>query len=206
MNCINTIEYGVCEDTHLHTLQNLSKSEVAYFRSFLPLIPKPPLNDSFHTQQEIFYLYRLQHSERHKMRETIKVIDMDLTEPFLNLCSMLKVDPLHSELDKCISHGQKASLFFKAHFNRARPFQLSLFYTSRFAPMGSISAWTASYPSGHTIQAEMICRMYSRVYPEHTQRFMQVAKLISYSRLVGGFHFQSDIEVGKHIVKLIDGE
>jgi acid phosphatase (class A) len=205
MNCVDSIKYGVCEDTHLKTLQNLSEGEVRFFQSLLPLIPQPPANSSIKTEEEIFQLYDLQVDKRSQIRETIKVIDMDLTEPFLNLCSMLKVNPLQHKVDECLDKGQKISLFYKAHFNRARPFQVSLFYTSNFAPMASISAWTASYPSGHTIQAEMLCMMYCRAYPKHSHRFKQIAELISYSRLVGGFHFQSDIEVGKHIVELING-
>ena len=206
MECLNSIRYGVCEDTYLHVLQNLSQKDVEFFRSFLSVIPKPPLNSSSVTKQEVLDLYALQQSERPQMRETIKVIDKELTKPFFNLCSMLKIDRLDLKVNQCVDFGQTVSLFYKAHFNRPRPFQVSLFYTSKFAPMGSISAWTASYPSGHTIQAEVIYRMYCKAYPQHASEFREVANLISYSRLVGGFHFQSDIEVGKYIVELLMGD
>ena len=204
-NCIDTIQYGVCEDTHLQTLQNLSDSDIMFFQSLLEHIPVPFINSSPQTQNEILHLYALQNSERSQMREIIKVIDMDLTDPFINLCSSLNIDPLFSKVDLCVEAGRKASLFYKAYFNRARPFQLSMLYCVNFAPMASISAWTPSYPSGHTIQAELLCKMYCESYPMYSDQFQKIADLISYSRLVGGFHFQSDIEVGKHIVALLEG-
>jgi len=203
-NCVDTIRYGVCDDTHLDILKQLSDDEIAYLQSFLQDIPPPPSNSSPVTQNEIIHLYNLQLSKRSSMRDTIKVIDVELMQPFIALCSQLNIDPLLSKSDVCLQEGRKIALFYKAYFNRARPFQVSMLYCVDFAPMPSISALTPAYPSGHTIQSEMLCRMYSKYYPNYAKQFQSVADLISYSRVVGGLHYQSDIDVGKHIVDLME--
>lgn len=200
---IDYIKYGVCEDKHLETLQSMSEDEKDYLRSFIPMIDEPPLNSSETTRQEIEELYNLQIDQRKRFENQIIAIDKDLTIPFIELCKSLKIDPLFSEMGLVLDKGQRVALFYKAYFNRARPFQLSLYINKQFAPMASISAWTPAYPSGHTIQAEMLCRMYSLRYPQFADQFSKVASFVSFTRLVGGYHYQSDIVVSEQIVKLL---
>ena len=203
MNCIDQMGYGVCEDVYVEILKNLTNQEVEEFKSLLPLIPSPASNSSSDTGAEILQLVELQRTQRSQMRDTIEVIDQDLISPFMTACDNLKVDPQSQMIERIVEYGQKIALFFKVHFNRARPFQIALFHTSEFAPMASISAWTPSYPSGHTIQAEMLCKMYCQIYPEHSDTWKSVSKLISHTRMVGGCHYQSDIDCSIHIVNLI---
>lgn len=201
VHTIDLIKYGVCEDKHLETLQSMSEDDKDYLRSFIPMIEEPPLNSSQTTRSEIEYLFSIQQSKRQVLEEQIIAIDQDLTIPFVELCKSLEIDPLFSDMSVVLDKGQRIALFYKAYFNRARPFQLSLYVNKGFAPMASISAWTPSYPSGHTIQAEMLCTMYTLRYPQYAEQFQMVSDFISFSRLVGGFHFESDIDVAQQIVK-----
>ena len=203
VNCIDEVKYGVCEDVYVEILRGLSDQEVEEFNALLPLIPLPASNSSVEAGVEIQQLVALQNTQRSKMIDTIQIIDRDLISPFVTACDQLKINPQLKMIEQIIEYGQKIALFFKVHFNRARPFQIALFHTTEFAPMASISAWTPSYPSGHAIQAEMLCKMYCGIYPEHSETWKSISKLISHTRMVGGYHYQSDIDCSIHIVNLI---
>lgn len=199
---LDKIKYGVCEDEHLETLKALTNDEVSLFESYLPMITPPPENSSLQTKDEISELLWLQKNKRNNLREIITDIDFDIHFPYAKICKELGISQEKSKAERVLNFGKKLALFYKAYFNRARPFQISLFYSDEFAPMASISAWTAAYPSGHSLQAEMLCSMYCNIYPQYSNLFLTATELVSYSRMVGGFHYRSDIESSKQISNL----
>lgn len=87
----------------------------------------------------------------------------------------------------------------KNYFKRERPQQtadrLGLDYT--FDELESASS--ASYPSGHTIQAYVIADFLCEEFPEYEEEFYDIAEMIAQSRIDRGVHFPTDVSYGKKI-------
>ena len=169
------------------------------------LIPPYPANSSAETLEELEYLLELQEVERPYMERLIRASDEDLVGVFFDMCAEWQIDAYEDQAKEEASRWGALSGVLKIHYNRARPYQLAPHYRIPLFPMTSISAWSASYPSGHTMQAEALARFYGEKYPEIAEEFHKVAKAISHTRLVGGYHFPSDILASEYLVKLLWG-
>lgn len=169
------------------------------------LIPPYPANSSAETLDELEYLHELQEVERPYMERIIRAADEDLVGVFLDMCAEWQLESYEEEATEEALKWGALSGVLKLHFNRARPYQLAPHHGISLFPMTSISAWSASYPSGHTMQAEALARFYGEKYPEIAQEFTDVAKAISHTRLVGGYHFPSDILASEELVQLLWG-
>lgn len=83
----------------------------------------------------------------------------------------------------------------KAYFARVRPYQQ--FHEASAVPTHENPKDFTSYPSGHTHAAWLIGMILTAVDPSHTEDIMYVAHEIGQSRVIVGFHYQSDIEAGR---------
>jgi hypothetical protein len=91
----------------------------------------------------------------------------------------------------------------KFHFQRPRPNQLAEQYKLKLFPFESRSDQSPSYPSGHALQARLICNVLGNHFPEKFQFFDNLSKDIEYSRLYLGIHYQSDIDYSLFIADTI---
>ncbi len=90
---------------------------------------------------------------------------------------------------------QQAGASAKAHFRRLRP------YHQYKEPTGLPSHERAddftSYPSGHTHASWLVGMMLTSVDPAHTEEIMKVAYELGQSRVILGYHYQSDVDAGR---------
>ena len=168
----------------------------------IPLINFPS-NSSSYVFQELEYLYALQEEERPFMESLIQRADKDGASLFYDLCARYQIDSYKEEVEEIKEDVGVLIGHLKMMFNRPRPFQLAAILGVPLYPMDSISAWSAAYPSGHSLQAEILSKFYSEKYPEIADKFDEVAKMISHTRLVGGFHYPSDVEYAEVIADKI---
>lgn len=93
----------------------------------------------------------------------------------------------------------------KVHFNRPRPFQLANYYKLKLFPFDSFSANTASYPSGHTLQASVMLNVIGSMHPTQYKYCRNIIDDIAESRINLGLHYPSDndfaLEVADKILK-----
>ena len=93
----------------------------------------------------------------------------------------------------------------KVHFNRPRPYQLANYYKLKLFPFESFSSDSASFPSGHTVQAFVMLNVIGNMHPIHYKYCKQIIEDISESRKLLGLHYASDndfaIQVGASILK-----
>lgn len=164
-------------------------------------LPSPPKNLSEETFKELQYLYELQEEEREFMEALIEKADTKLLSLFIEKCAEYQIESYEDEADKIMDLWGAVTSELKMKYNRARPFQLAPYYGIALFPLRSISAWSGSYPSGHTVQAEAVARFYADRYPELADEFKKIAKAISHTRLVGGFHYPSDILASEQLVE-----
>lgn len=94
-------------------------------------------------------------------------------------------------------------LKLKFYFQRPRPYQLAEYYKIKLFPYDTKSGDSPSYPTGHTLQAKLICHVLGNHYPEKFDFFENLAKDIEYSRLYLGIHYPSDNDYSLFIADTI---
>lgn len=90
---------------------------------------------------------------------------------------------------------QQAGASAKKHFARVRPYQQ--FGEQTAVPGHEHPTDFTSYPSGHTHASWLAGLILTTLDPEHTEEIMKVAYELGQSRVIVGFHYQSDIEAGR---------
>lgn len=83
----------------------------------------------------------------------------------------------------------------KQHFARVRPYQQ--FKEESGVPKSENPTDFTSYPSGHTHAAWLTGMILTAVAPEYTEQIMKAAYEVGQSRVIVGFHYQSDVDMGR---------
>ncbi len=105
----------------------------------------------------------------------------------------------HPELYRLFSRlhltEQQAGASAKAFFHRIRPYQQ---YKERSGvPSHESPTDFTSYPSGHTHASWLVGLTLASIDPAHTEQIMKVAYELGQSRVIVGFHYQSDVDMGR---------
>lgn len=90
---------------------------------------------------------------------------------------------------------QQAGASAKAYFHRVRPYQQYKEPTS--VPRHENPTDFTSYPSGHTHASWLVGLALTAIDPAHTEDIMKVAYELGQSRVIVGFHYQSDVDMGR---------
>lgn len=83
----------------------------------------------------------------------------------------------------------------KNYFKRERPY--SYFKQQSSVPREERPNDLSSYPSGHAVRAWAIALALVGVDPDHQNEILQIGYDLCYSRVIVGFHYQSDIEAAR---------
>ncbi len=81
---------------------------------------------------------------------------------------------------------------FKDHFNRDRPVEVF----PKLNTLPSKTNKTRSYPSGHAAQSMIIAKYVAGKVPKLEKELMAAAYECGYGRVIAGFHYPSDFEIG----------
>jgi len=90
---------------------------------------------------------------------------------------------------------QEAGYSAKKFFHRVRPYQQ--YHEPSGVPSHERATDFTSYPSGHTHCAWLIGLTMASIAPEHTEEILNIAYEIGQSRVIVGFHYQSDVDMGR---------
>lgn len=90
---------------------------------------------------------------------------------------------------------QQAGASAKRYFHRVRPYQQ--FHEATSVPEHENQQDFTSYPSGHTHVSWLVGLTLTAIDPEHTEQIMKVAYELGQSRVIVGFHYQSDVDAGR---------
>ena len=82
----------------------------------------------------------------------------------------------------------------KAQFARPRPYVH--FNEPTPDPVNEAYSPNASYPSGHSVRAWALAILLTSIDPKHGEEIARVGYDICHSRVVLGYHYQSDVEAG----------
>lgn len=106
-------------------------------------------------------------------------------------------------VDKIIDETVPLIMKLKFYFQRPRPYQMAEYYKLKLFPFYSRSAASPSYPSGHALQARLICNVLGNHFPDRFDYFESLATDIQYSRIYMGLHYPSDTDYALFIADTI---
>lgn len=90
---------------------------------------------------------------------------------------------------------QQAGASAKAYFKRVRPYQQ--YREPSGKPESESPTDFTSYPSGHTHASWLVGMIMTAIDPECTESIMKIAYELGQSRVIVGFHYQSDVDAGR---------
>jgi hypothetical protein len=91
----------------------------------------------------------------------------------------------------------------KNHYNRLRPHQLARVLNVEMYPIIGTTASSASYPSGHALDAFNFGKILAEKYPDHKAEIIAFCDKAAETRVVAGVHYRSDHSFSKEISKLL---
>lgn len=150
--------------------------------------------------------------------ETIIRMMKNVTEEDIEFAKSAEEDHLKLITDFIISKGFEANeeeclsitnqtdpLLFhlKREVNRPRPYQLAFYYKMDLYPLIHTDANSASYPSGHALDAYMVTNHFAEKYPQIAGELRSLGARIANSRVYTGIHYPSDSEASAKLASLI---
>ena len=103
---------------------------------------------------------------------------------------------IYAMLTAGIFTADKVSETAKAHYMRIRPYMY--FHEPTLAPWDEEElSHNGSYPSGHTILGWTTALLLTELAPEHADTILARGYMYGQSRVIAGFHWQSDVDAGR---------
>lgn len=122
-----------------------------------------------------------------------RAYDENLTKVFAQVIIEQNLKEKGVEIvDKIIDETIPLIMKLKFYFQRPRPYQMAEYYKLKLFPFYSKSAASPSYPSGHTLQARLICFVLGNHFPDRFDYFESLATDVQHSRIYMGLHYPSD--------------
>ena len=116
-------------------------------------------------------------------------------EPFYAIRKVCESNNLafhDGEFDQIIDESVPIISYFKNFFDRDRPVEVF----PELNTLPSKTNKTRSYPSGHAAQSVLIARYVAGKAPTLEKDLMTAAYECGYGRVIAGFHYPSDFEIG----------
>ena len=193
---LDDLGYGSLTTDEEALLLTSSPAFPANVLAFIPQVPCPE-NSSEETRRELAHLLKLQHTARPYLAQQVTMTDENAMATLEAYCAKHGLDA--SGVLPLIRAARPVLLQLKRLYDRPRPYQLAAHLEPGFHPMPSVTAHTPSYPSGHSAQAVFVALLLSGLYPEHREAFMALAQEVGTHRMVGGYHFPSDVVYGEQV-------
>ena len=131
--------------------------------------------------------------------ETIAEMAKMFSEPFGMEISAQKTPAIMNLLERGIRTLKQPGSIPKRHYNRRRPYDR--FNEPTLVPADEERLKTnGSYPSGHTIRAWAMALLLIEVNPAAQDALLKYAYEWGQSRVIAGFHWQSDVDASKELV------
>ena len=131
--------------------------------------------------------------------ETIEDMAKLFSEPFGMEISAKKTPAIMNMLERGIRTLKQVGSLPKRHYMRRRPYDR--FNESTLVPTEEERLRTnGSYPSGHTVRAWSMALLLVEVNPAAQDALLKYAYEWGQSRVIAGFHWQSDVDASKVLV------
>ena len=135
-----------------------------------------------------------------------KVADKNPLRMFKVYCKKIGLSPNWSYIESVYEDLEPIIITLKEYYNRPRPSHMADMLGIDWSGDTLSSAQTASYPSGHTIQAYVVGFLLSNQFPERKNDILKISQMISNSRIDRGVHFPSDLYYGMIVAQHISNK
>lgn len=152
-----------------------------------------PYPDEMGTQHELLHLIELQKTVDSTRFAYMKRVDQTLYDVMSEFLDVHGVTASAEEIKHQLDLYDPIIEYLKVVYNRPRPFQTAGVYGIPLYPfLESKTAGTASYPSGHTLQALWFRHFYMQSHPHLHKELMDFVLDVKLTREQGGVHYPSD--------------
>jgi acid phosphatase (class A) len=126
---------------------------------------------------------------------TYEALIAEFCGPFGMVISKEATPEIWKVLETSLATVDQIRIAPKAYFHRKRPFEV--FGEKTFTGEDEELSGEGSYPSGHTILGWSAALLLSEVNPDSADAIMAVGYRFGQSRVIAGFHWQSDVDAGR---------
>ena len=151
-------------------------------------LPEPPVDDLTEAHQ----VEKIIKQRTEKDVQSIQNHDQEPYYAIRKVCEENGLEFHDSEFKQIIKESVPVIKYFKDFFNRARPVEV----LSNLNTLPSKTNKTRSYPSGHAAQSMIIAKYVAGKVPKIEKELMAAAHECGYGRVIAGFHYPSDFEIG----------
>lgn len=167
-------------------------------------LPAPPVNTDRQTRDELLEIRRLHKATTPVQRSLIEKQDKDKLEmvfvEFLRKRGIPVQKDLLSKIKALSEELTTIGLHFKEKFDRARPNQLFEAMGLEPLPEGETTG-TPAYPSNHALIGTFLAEWLAEQFPGEAVALKRLGSQLGDLRVVGGWHFPSDVEAGRALAK-----
>tara|TARA_Y100000114_G_scaffold83841_1_gene77407 strand:- start:106 stop:729 length:624 start_codon:yes stop_codon:yes gene_type:complete len=151
-------------------------------------LPPPPVEDL----EEAYEVEKIIQVRTPEQVQSVRDHDQEPYYAIRKVCEANNLDFHDGEFTQIIKESVPIITHFKDFFNRDRPVEV----LPRLNTLPSVTNKTRSYPSGHAAQSVIIARYVAGKVPQLEEELMKAAYECGYGRVIAGFHYLSDYEVG----------
>jgi len=160
-----------------------------------------PENDSIKTYKELKLIQECM--EKDFSSKSARVIDINVIAYYKNHFEKQGINVSQDVIKLIIGEISPLTMRLKMFYQRPRPYQVAWLSKIEILPLGSTSALTPSYPSGHAAQSRFIALVLSEAFPDKKDWLMKMSEFVAYSRVCMGLHYPSDNIFGQGIAEYL---
>lgn len=185
----------------------LTEDEIPTGAKFLPLPPKPTDVTFYNDWLRYQWGKTLRETERGKQAaedaiHTLEYFSNIYSEPLGIEISKENTPEIYTLLDRLLATTRMCNQKSKKRLMRIRPFVQ--FHEPTPVPEDEERLSTnSSYPSGHTTMGWAIALVLSEINPERQDEILKRGFEYGESRVIVGFHFQSDVDAARIITSAL---
>ena len=192
---------------HAEVSSFLTKDEIPTGAEFLPLPPKPTEAAFYNDWLRYEWGKSIRDTERGKLAaedavHTLEYFSKIFSEPFGLEISKENTPEISALLERLLATTALCNDKSKSRIMRARPFMQ--FNEPTPVPQDEERLRTnSSYPSGHTTMGWAIALVLSEINPDRQDEILKRGFEYGESRVIVGFHFQSDVDHARVITSAL---
>ena len=185
----------------------LTKDEIPTGAAFLPLPPEPTEAAFYNDWRRYEWGKTMRQTERGKQAaedavHTLEYFSKIYSEPFGMTISQENTPEISALLDRLLATTYVCNEKSKSRLMRKRPFMQFNEPTSVPADEEKLRT-NSSYPSGHTTMGWAIALVLAEINPDRQDEILQRGFEYGESRVIVGFHFQSDVDHARLITSAL---
>lgn len=166
-------------------------------------ILNPPFkNNDFRTISE---LRELSYLTTNSLIDEKLILDVDKDPKyfFQEVLDMYGLEFPNRDFNQLYATSKPVLKNLKIMFNRPRPEQLAPLYRIKVNVIKTSTIQTPSYPSGHSMYAQLVYRVITNKYPHLSKKLDKYVNLVCNTRMLQGVHYFSDTVAGVNLANIL---